>query len=103
MAEPVDRGRVDPVDPGVQPGVNGGDGIVIVLRPPPECPVAAAYGPRANPDTRDRQVAVAKFLRFQSFGSPLSLFTGRWPHGVHGNQSRGLRQLGLSSVNELEV
>jgi hypothetical protein len=59
MAQTMDRGRIDPVDSGVQRGVDGRPGFVVVMRSPGESPTAAAHRPRADADGRDLHVAVA--------------------------------------------
>ena len=60
MAEPVDGGRVDPVDAEIDRAPNRRDRVGVVLRPPAEQPVAAANRPRAKADDRDVQVRVPK-------------------------------------------
>ena len=40
--------------------MNGGDGFVVVLRPPGEFPVAAADGPCAKADGGELKVGVAE-------------------------------------------
>ena len=59
MAQAVDRGRVDPVQPRVQRGVDGRYRFVVVLRSPGESPTPAAHGPRADANGREVHVAVA--------------------------------------------
>ncbi len=60
VAEAVDRRGVDPVDAQRDGAPHRGDGLRVVLRTPPEGPVAAAGGPRAEPDGRDLQAARAE-------------------------------------------
>src|ERR1035438_9339101 len=59
MAQAVDRGGVDPVEPRIQRSVDGRHGFVVVLRSPGERPTAAAHGPSADADGREVHVAVA--------------------------------------------
>src|SRR6202034_1891983 len=63
MAQPIDCGRIDPVQAGVQSGVNGGNGFVVVLRSPGESPPPTAHGPCANADRREFEVARAQTFR----------------------------------------
>ena len=53
MAKSIDRRGVDPVDAAVERGVDGADGVVVVLRSPGEGEASAADGPRANAERRD--------------------------------------------------
>ena len=59
VAKTIDRGRIDPVDPLIQPGQNRGDGVIVVLRPPPILP-RPAHGPRAKAHRRQVQVSIPK-------------------------------------------
>ena len=56
VAEAVDGGGVDPVDAEVEGFVDGGDGVVVVLRAPCEGPVASANGPCAEADGGEVEV-----------------------------------------------
>ena len=56
VAEAVDGGGVDPVDAEVEGFVDGGDGVVVVLRAPCEGPVAAADGPCSEADGGEVEV-----------------------------------------------
>ncbi len=60
MAQSVDRCCIDPVDAQVEGALDGGDGIVIVLRAPTELPVTSTDGPGAKADGGDLHVRVAK-------------------------------------------
>src|SRR5229473_193221 len=60
VSESVDCGRVDPVDAEFERAVNGGNGVVIVLRSPGELPARAANGPGSVAFGSDVQVGVAK-------------------------------------------
>ena len=60
MAESVHGGGVDPVDAVVQGGVNGGNGLVIVLGTPGEGPSGATHCPGAYADARQFQIAVSE-------------------------------------------
>jgi len=60
MAETVDGGGVDPVDAVVEGGVDGGDGLVVILWAPGELPAAAAHGPGADSDGSEFEVAIAE-------------------------------------------
>ena len=62
VAEAVDGGGVDPVDAELDGAVDGGDGVVVVLRAPGEGPVAAADGPCAEADGGEVQIRVAKLF-----------------------------------------
>ena len=59
MAEPVDRGRVNPVETPIDRAPNRRDGVGVVLRPPPESPLAADR-PGAQADRRQFQGRVAQ-------------------------------------------
>jgi len=48
VTEAVDGGGVNPVDALVEGGMDGADGVGVVLRAPCEVPVAAADGPSAK-------------------------------------------------------
>ena len=79
VAKAVDGRRVDPVDAEVDGLADGRDGGVIVLRPPGEGPVAAAYGPRAKSDRREPHLRIAKLSQLHSLAPccldlPLLLF-----------------------------
>ena len=65
VAQPIDGGRVDPVDAQFERAMNGGDGLVVVLRSPGELPVPAADGPRAKPDRRQLQIRIAKCVKLR--------------------------------------
>ena len=63
VAKAVDGGGVDPVDAEVDGVVDGGDGVVVVLRAPGESPVAAADGPRAEADASKPEIRCAKLIQ----------------------------------------
>ena len=46
--------------PEIERAMDGVDGLVVVLRPPGELPVAAADGPRAKADGSEVKVRVAE-------------------------------------------
>ena len=50
VAEPIDSGRVDPVDPELDRAMDRCDRVGIVLLPPPKHPVAAPHGPGTEPN-----------------------------------------------------
>jgi hypothetical protein len=54
--EALDRGRVDPVKPQIQRIPDRGDGIIVILRAPPERPAAAIDGPGAESNPGDLEV-----------------------------------------------
>jgi hypothetical protein len=49
MTEPLDRGRIDPVDASLKARVNCDDGLPVVRRAPCELPLSAANGPDPMP------------------------------------------------------
>src|SRR5262249_10556871 len=64
VPEAIDGGSIDPVDALVERGADGGDGFVVILRPPGEGPSATAHSPCANPNRREAQVTVAELFGF---------------------------------------
>src|ERR1700687_1032480 len=60
VSQTIDGGRVDPVDAEFERAVNGGNGVVVVLRAPSELPVRAANGPGSVAYGSDVQVGIAK-------------------------------------------
>src|SRR5580704_2279065 len=60
VSQAVDGGGVDPVDAEFEGAVNGGDGVVVVLRSPGELPAGTAGGPGAEADGSDFHIGVAK-------------------------------------------
>jgi hypothetical protein len=60
VAEAIDGGGVDPVDAEFEGAMNGGDGVVVILRSPGELPAGTAYGPGAIADWSDLHIRVAK-------------------------------------------
>src|ERR1035438_3714406 len=56
MAQPIDRGSIDPVDAPVKASVNGGDGLSVVLRAPREFPLSPTNRPSSHANWRDLQV-----------------------------------------------
>lgn len=73
VPQPIDGGRVDPVDSQVNGSMDGGNGLIIVLRTPGEGPVAAAYGPGAKADGSESKVGVAKSAKGERIGRCHSL------------------------------
>jgi hypothetical protein len=59
MAQPIDRGRIDPVDASREARVNCGNGLAIVLRTPRELPLSAADRPGSNANWRDIDVTLS--------------------------------------------
>ena len=57
MAEPVDRGGIDPVDAGGDRVLDGRDRVRVVLAAPAVGPTATADGPRAEADLGDLKTA----------------------------------------------
>ena len=60
VAQSVDGRGVDPVDAQIERAMNGGDGVVVVLRTPGVLPVAAADGPGAEADGSEMKIGVAE-------------------------------------------
>src|ERR1700674_2931427 len=60
VSETIDGCRVDPVDSEFERAVNGGNGVVVVLRSPGELPVRATNGPGSVAYGSDVQVGIAK-------------------------------------------
>src|SRR6202051_2407768 len=60
VSQTVDGGRVNPVDAEFERAVNGGNGVVVVLRSPGELPARAADSPGSVAHGRDVQVGIAK-------------------------------------------
>ena len=60
MPQAVDGGGVDPVDAEVKRAMDGGDGVVIVLRTPGILPVTASDGPRAKANGSQLHAGVAE-------------------------------------------
>ena len=60
VAVPVDRGGVDPVDAGVEAGLDGAHRLGVVLRAPAELPVAATHRPGAETDGGEVETARAE-------------------------------------------
>ena len=73
-AKPEDRGGVDPVDAVLDGPPDRRDRLARVLRPPAEDPVATADRPRAESDSRNRQVGGAESSQFHAhpLGKPCS-------------------------------
>src|SRR5216684_7304360 len=63
VSESVDGGGVDPVNAEFERAVNGGNGVVVVLRSPSELPARAADGPGSVAYGSDVQVGVAELAR----------------------------------------
>ena len=66
MPKPVDGRSVDPVDAGIERGVDRFDGFVVVLRAPAESPSSAADSPGTDADGGEMEVAVTEFLHRSS-------------------------------------
>jgi hypothetical protein len=66
MAQAIHRGGLDPVQAGIQRGVYGRQGLVVVLRSPPESPASASYRSAADAHRRDLHVAASQPLRLYS-------------------------------------
>ena len=86
MPEAVDRGGVEPIDPGVQSLVDCRDAVAIVLIAPTEGPTASTDGPGAEAERGEVQVGGPKAsgLHARSKASPLSGANvnragGNWP------------------------
>jgi hypothetical protein len=60
MPQPVDGGGIDPIYAVVEPGVDCGDRLVVILRAPREFPLSSADRPSSNPDRRNLQVALSE-------------------------------------------
>src|ERR1700694_2674 len=60
VPQTVDGGRVDPINAEFERTVNGGNGVVVVLRSPGELPARAANGPGSVAHGSDVQVGIAK-------------------------------------------
>src|ERR1700675_1124556 len=60
MSQTVDSGCIDPVDAEFERAVNGGNGVVVVLRSPGELPARAADSPGSVAHGSDVQVGIAK-------------------------------------------
>src|SRR4029453_6862108 len=77
VPEAVHRGGVDPVHPGVERVVQGGDGLLVVLRSPAVA-ARAADRPRTDPDDGDLRPVLAERAELHAgllgFGCP----AGRW-------------------------
>src|SRR5260370_3680839 len=66
VAQAVDGGGVNPIDAQLQPAMNRGNGIGVVLRPPGKFPPAATESPGAKADRRNLEIRVSQFSRFHS-------------------------------------
>jgi len=63
MAEPVDRGCVDPVDAQLKGPVNCRDGIIVLLRSPGILPARAADGPCPAAQAGDGKIGIPEHSR----------------------------------------
>ncbi len=59
VAETVDGGGIDPVEAGIESGMDGGDGIVVILIAPGEGPAGAADSPGADAEGCNFEIAVS--------------------------------------------
>jgi len=67
VTEAVDGGRVDPVDTEFEGAVNGGNRVIVILRPPTKLPAAATERPGAE------AYGVMSIFEFPSLRSALRL------------------------------
>src|SRR5208282_5781234 len=64
MPQAIYGSRVDPVDAQFQRPMNGGDGVIVVLRAPGELPATAPDRPGSITYGRDLQIGLAKLPGF---------------------------------------
>src|SRR6266853_52986 len=72
MAEAISRRGINPVDAAVKPFMDGGNGVLIFLRPPAKLPTASADGPGSQTDRRYLKIAVSQLSFFHN-DSPFDL------------------------------
>ena len=66
MAQTVNGGGINPVHAQFERAMNGRDGLRVVLRAPPEFPIAAD-GPRTKADGRDGHIRISQNIGFHNF------------------------------------
>jgi hypothetical protein len=71
VAEAIDGGGVDPVDPGVEGPVHGSDGLVVVLGSPAEGP-RATDRPRTDADRGDARAVAAEVAELHAVLPPMT-------------------------------
>jgi 2,5-diamino-6-(ribosylamino)-4(3H)-pyrimidinone 5'-phosphate reductase len=64
MAEPVNGGGVDPIDPQIEGAPDRLDGLMVILGAPTERPATASHGPGAQANGGQSQVGPAKLFCF---------------------------------------
>jgi hypothetical protein len=63
MAQSINGGCIDPIDPRIKCLAKGEDGVAVILAAPAEFPAGATNGPSPQTQARDNQVRIAKLFR----------------------------------------